>query len=275
VPRFRRVLLHAALALVCLAMLYPLLWMLRGSLVAEDEIFSSPSVLPTGADVGNYVEGWGANPPGFGRFLLNSVVVSAGAVVGNLVACTLAAYAFARLEFPLRRLWFAVMLGTVMLPAHATLIPQYSIFTALGWVDTYLPLVVPKFLATDAYFVFLIVQFLRSIPRELDEAAEIDGAGLLDVLWRIVVPLSKPAIATVAVFAFINHWNDFLRPLIFLQLPERLTLAVGLRWFTGRESTEFHLLMAASFMALLPVIIVFFVAQKQFVRGIALTGLKG
>jgi ABC-type glycerol-3-phosphate transport system permease component len=161
-----------------------------------------------------------------------------------------------------------------MVPFHVVLVPQFFLFNAFGWINTLWPLIVPTFFGS-AFYIFILRQFFLTLPRELDEAAEIDGAGLLDVLWRIVVPLSKPAIATVGVFSFINHWNDFLRPLIFLQLPERLTLAVGLRWFTGRESTEFHLLMAASFMALLPVIVVFFVAQKQFVRGIALTGLKG
>src|SRR5699024_5873688 len=137
--------------------------------------------------------------PGFGRFLLNSAAVTAGAVVGNVFACTLAAYAFARVKFPLKRVWFAVMLGTVMLPAHAVLIPQYTIFTALDWVNTYLPLIVAKFLATDAFFIFLLTQFMRSLPRELDEAAEIDGCGHLQRFLRIIMPLMGPALATTAV----------------------------------------------------------------------------
>lgn len=275
-PRFRRVLLHAALALVCLAMLYPLLWMLRGSLVAEDEIFSSPSVLPTSANPHNYADGWGANPPGFGRFLLNSVVVSAGAVVGNLVSCTLAAYAFARLEFPLRKVWFAVMLGTVMLPAHATLIPQYSIFTALGWVDTYLPLVVPRFLATDAFFIFLLVQFLRSIPRELDEAAEIDGCGHWRIFSRVILPLLGPALATTAIFTFIWTYEDFLGPLIYLGDIDGYTAPLGLRLFmNSMGESSYGQLFAMSVLSLLPVFCVFMFFQRRLLDGIATTGLKG
>ncbi|WP_246106805.1 carbohydrate ABC transporter permease [Pseudonocardia kunmingensis] len=276
VPRFGRVLLHAFLVLVCLAMLYPLLWMLRGSLVAEDEIFSSPSVLPTGGNVANYVEGWGANPPGFGRFLLNSVVVSAGAVLGNLVACTLAAYAFARLDFPLRRVWFALMLGTVMLPAHATLIPQYSIFTALGWVDTYLPLIVPKFLATDAFFVFLLVQFLRSIPRELDEAAEIDGCGHWRIFSRVILPLLGPALATTAIFTFIWTYEDFLGPLIYLGDIDGYTVPLGLRLFmNSMGESSYGQLFAMSVLSLLPVFAIFMFFQRRLIDGIATTGLKG
>ncbi|TQM10081.1 carbohydrate ABC transporter membrane protein 2 (CUT1 family) [Pseudonocardia kunmingensis] len=275
-PRFGRVLLHAFLVLVCLAMLYPLLWMLRGSLVAEDEIFSSPSVLPTGGNVANYVEGWGANPPGFGRFLLNSVVVSAGAVLGNLVACTLAAYAFARLDFPLRRVWFALMLGTVMLPAHATLIPQYSIFTALGWVDTYLPLIVPKFLATDAFFVFLLVQFLRSIPRELDEAAEIDGCGHWRIFSRVILPLLGPALATTAIFTFIWTYEDFLGPLIYLGDIDGYTVPLGLRLFmNSMGESSYGQLFAMSVLSLLPVFAIFMFFQRRLIDGIATTGLKG
>ena len=276
VLRFRRVLLHAFLALVCLAMLYPLLWMLRGSLVPEDEIFSSPSILPTGGNVANYVEGWGANPPGFGRFLVNSVVVSAGAVIGNLVACTLAAYAFARLDFPLRKVWFALMLGTVMLPAHATLIPQYSIFTALGWVDTYLPLIVPKFLATDAFFIFLLVQFLRSIPRELDEAAEIDGCGHWRIFSRVILPLLGPALATTAIFTFIWTYEDFLGPLIYLGDIDGYTVPLGLRLFmNSMGESSYGQLFAMSVLSLLPVFAIFMFFQRRLIDGIATTGLKG
>ncbi|OZM84260.1 sugar ABC transporter permease [Pseudonocardia sp. MH-G8] len=257
-------------------MLYPLLWMLRGSLVPEDEIFSSPSILPTGGNVANYAEGWGANPPGFGRFLVNSIVVSAGAVIGNLVACTLAAYAFARLDFPLRKVWFALMLGTVMLPAHATLIPQYSIFTALGWVDTYLPLIVPKFLATDAFFIFLLVQFLRSIPRELDEAAEIDGCGHWRIFSRVILPLLGPALATTAIFTFIWTYEDFLGPLIYLGDIDGYTVPLGLRLFmNSMGESSYGQLFAMSVLSLLPVFAIFMFFQRRLIDGIATTGLKG
>lgn len=273
---WRRVLLHAFLLMVCLGMLYPLLWMVRGSIVPEQDIFSSPTFLPQAAHLDNYPEGFAANPPGFGRFMMNSFIVSAGAVLGNLAACTLAAYAFARLQFPLRGLWFAIMLGTVMLPAHATLIPQYTIFTAIGWVDTYLPLIVPKFLATDAFFIFLLVQFMRTIPRELDEAAEIDGCNQWRRFSRVILPLMGPALATTAVFTFIWTYEDFLGPLIYLADVNNYTVPLGLRMFmNSMGESSYGQLFAMTTLSLVPVFIIFMFFQRQLIAGIATTGLKG
>jgi len=273
---FKRLALHAFLVLVCIGMLYPLLWMLRSSVLPEQQIFSSDSVLPSDIVVANYPDGWGANPPGFGRFLLNSAIVSAGAVIGNLVACTLAAYAFARIEFPLKKLWFALMLATVMIPVHATLIPQYTIFTAIGWVDTYLPLIVPKFLATDAFFIFLLVQFMRSIPRELDEAAEIDGCGHFQRFSRVLLPLMTPALATTAVFTFIWTYEDFMGPLIYLADINRYTVPLGLRMFmNSMGESSYGQLFAMTTLSLVPVFIVFMIFQRRLIEGIATTGLKG
>ena len=268
--------LHAFLAMVCLVTLYPLLWMARGSIVAEDEIFASPNFLPNDLVLSNYAEGWAANPPGFGRFLVNSAIVSVGAVIGNLIACTMAAYAFARVEFPLKKLWFALMLATVMIPLHATLIPQYTIFTALGWVDTYLPLIVPKFLATDAFFIFLLVQFMRSIPRELDEAAEIDGCGHLQRFTRVLLPLMAPALATTAVFTFIWTYEDFMGPLIYLADVNQYTVPLGLRMFmNSMGESSYGELFAMTTLSLLPVFLIFMLFQRRLIEGIATTGLKG
>lgn len=273
---FKRVALHGFLVLVCIGMLYPLLWMLRSSILPEEQIFSSESMVPSDIVVSNYPEGWGANPPGFGRFLLNSAVVAGGAVIGNLVACTLAAYAFARIEFPLKRLWFALMLATVMIPVHATLIPQYTIFTAIGWVDTYLPLIVPKFLATDAFFIFLLVQFMRSIPRELDEAAEIDGCGHFQRFSRVLLPLMTPALATTAVFTFIWTYEDFMGPLIYLADINKYTVPLGLRMFmNSMGESSYGQLFAMTTLSLVPVFIVFMIFQRRLIEGIATTGLKG
>ncbi|MFC7405597.1 carbohydrate ABC transporter permease [Georgenia alba] len=275
-PAFRRVLMHGGLALLCAGMVYPLLWMARGSIAPEDQIFGSDSIVPSQVVLSNYVDGWGANPPGFGRFLLNSAVVSLGAVIGNLMACTLAAYAFARIEFPLKRLWFAAMLATVMVPAHATLIPQYTIYTVLGWVDTYLPLVVPKFLATDAFFIFLLVQFMRSIPRELDEAAEIDGCGHFRRFVKVMLPLMTPALATTAVFTFIWTYEDFMGPLIYLADVNEYTVPLGLRMFmNSMGQSSYGQLFAMTTLSLLPVFVVFMIFQRRLIEGIATTGLKG
>lgn len=274
--RFKRVLLHAFLVLICLGMLYPLLWMARGSIMPENQIFSSASFLPEEIVLSNYPEGWAANPPGFGRFLLNSGIVSIGAVIGNLFACTLAAYAFARVQFPLKRFWFAAMLATVMIPAHATLIPQYTIFTALDWVDTYLPLIVPKFLATDAFFIFLLVQFMRSIPRELDEAAEIDGCGHFQRFSRVLLPLMAPALATTAVFTFIWTYEDFMGPLIYLADMNQYTVPLGLRMFmNSMGESSYGQLFAMTTLSLVPVFIIFMIFQRRLIEGIATTGLKG
>jgi len=268
-----RALLYAVLVALAVVFVIPFLWMVRTSLMPRELIAVDPPILvPVPPRFANYVDMWEAGL--FPAWVRNSVVVTTLGVIGDVVSSTLVAFGFARTRFPGRDKLFVLVLATLMVPFQVVLVPQFVLFNWFGWINTLLPLIVPHYFGS-AFYIFILRQFFLTLPKELDEAAEIDGASLLDVFWRIVVPLSKPAIATVGVFSFINHWNDFLRPLIFLQLPQNLTLAVGLRWFTGRESTEFHLLMAASFMALVPVLVVFFVAQKQFVRGIALTGLKG
>lgn len=255
-----------------LLFMIPFLWMVRTALLPGSLLGSEPPIwIPNPPRFQNFVDMWNAGP--FPYWVRNSIVVTTLGVIGDTVSSTMIAFGFARTRFPGRDKLFVLVLATMMIPFHVVLVPQFALFNWLGWIDTLLPLIVPTYFGA-AFYIFILQQFFLGLPKELDEAAEIDGASLLDILWRVVVPLSKPAIATVAVFAFINEWNDFIRPLIFLQLPEHLTLAVGLRWFEGRNITYFELLMAASLMALIPVIVVFFFAQKQFVRGIALTGLK-
>ena len=273
----RQFLRHLMLIALGVVMFYPLAWMIGASL-RDDAAITDPGIWPgDGFTVDGYVEGWrGVSGVAFGRFMLNSFLVAALCVVANLIACSLAAYAFARIDFRLRGLWFALMLGTLMLPHHVILIPQYMMFRELGWIDTYLPFVVPKLLATDAFFVFLLVQFFRAIPRELDDAARLDGCGHLGIFFRVILPLAKPALATTAIFTFIYSWNDFFTPLIYLTDPELYTVPLALRSFIDTTSSSaFGALFAMSVLSLLPVLGVFVAFQRLLVEGIATTGLRG
>ncbi len=257
-------------------MLYPLLWMLASSFKENTDILTSISLLPRHLDFSAYLRGWSGLQVSFGRFFWNSAVIAVLSVIGNVVSCSLAAFAFARLRFAGRGLWFALMLGTMMMPYHATMIPQYVLFRYLGWVNTFLPLVVPKFLAVDAFFIFLMVQFFRSIPSELDEAAMIDGCGSWRIYWHVMLPLSLPVLATAAIFSFIWTWDDFFGPLIYLNDMGTYTAQVGLRTFvdSGGES-DWAALFAMSTLNLLPVFLLFLFFQRLLIEGIATTGLKG
>jgi multiple sugar transport system permease protein len=223
--------------------------------------------------VENYRDAWNAAP--FTRFTLNTVLITACCIVGQVLTASLVAFAFARLEWPGRRQLFLLALATMMLPAEVTMIPTYLIFRQLGWIDTFLPLIVPSFLGGGAFFIFLFRQFFLTLPRELDEAARVDGCSSFGIYWHILMPLCKPIIATIAIFSFVANWNDFLTPLIYLNSSEKFTLAIGLRFFQGEYDTDVHLLMAASTLVLLPVLVVFLIGQKQFVKSIVLSGTKG
>jgi multiple sugar transport system permease protein len=266
---------HTILVCCALVMVYPLLWMVGSSFKPEHLIFSDPSVIPKEWDFGNYVSGWNALRVSFTTFFANSFLISALAVVGNLMACSLTAFAFARLNFRLKWFWFALMLGTLMLPYHVTLVPQYILFLNLGWVNTFLPLVVPRFLAVDAFFIFLMVQFFRGIPREIDEAAVMDGCGPWRIYWRIMLPLSLPVLATAAIFSFIWTYDDFLGPLIYLNDMRQFTVPLALRAFIDSSGESlFGEMFAMSTLSLVPVFIVFLAFQKLIIRGVALGALK-
>ncbi|MBO0923493.1 carbohydrate ABC transporter permease [Cellulomonas sp. zg-ZUI199] len=273
--RLRSVGKHVALVLLAVAMIYPLIWLLVSSIKPSELIFRDVSIIPTQVDLTNYTEGWNALLHPFGHYMLNSAIVVLGSLVGNLVACSMAAYAFARLEFRGRRVWFAIMLMSIMLPIHVVIVPQYVLFSQLGWINTFLPLIVPKLLATDAFFVFLMVQFFRGIPRELDEAARLDGCGHGRIYLRIMMPLAMPALATTAIFTFIWTWNDFFSQLIFLTNPDMYTAPIALRTFidaTGQSS--WGPMFAMSIVSILPIFLVFLLGQKYLVKGIATTGIK-
>jgi multiple sugar transport system permease protein len=272
----RRLVAHVALIVGALVMLYPLLWMLASSLKPEDQIFTDLSLVPEEFVFSNYVEGWRGAGQSFSTFFTNSLIVCVGAVAGNLIACSMAAYAFARLDFRFKRIWFALMLLTIMLPQHVTLIPQYAIFLGLDWVNTYLPLIVPKFLATDAFFIFLMVQFIRGLPAELDDAAKVDGCGPFGVYWRIILPLLVPALTTTAIFTFLWTYDDFFSQLIYLSDTALFTVPLGLRLFldsTGESA--WGPMFAMSVISLFPTFAFFLLFQRWIVEGISTTGLKG
>jgi multiple sugar transport system permease protein len=270
-------LLHLLLIGLAGLMLYPVLWMLASSFRTTDEIFASDTLLPLYPTLQNYIRGWHFfGDRTFATFFLNSFTICAAAVAGNLVSCSMAAYAFARLRFPGKRVLFAVMLVSIMLPIHAQLVPQYIAFLKLGWVDTFLPMVVPKLLATDSFFIFLMVQFMRNLPRELEEAAQIDGAGFWQRYLRVVIPLTRPALVTTAVFTFIAVYNDYFTQLIYLSSPNRLTVPLALRLFidSGGGTSNYGGLFAMSVLSLVPVIGFFLTSQRLLVQGFATTGFK-
>ena len=254
---------HALLILASFGMLYPLFWMVASSFKPESEIFSDLGLWPDQIVLSNYREGWDALRESFTSFYINSILIAALSVIGNLIACSLTAYAFARLEFRFKWFWFALMLGTLVL------------FLSIDWVDTILPLVVPKFLAVDAFFIFLMVQFFRGLPRELDEAARMDGCGPWRIYWRIVLPLSTPVLATAAIFSFIWTWDDFLGPLIYLNNISNYTVPLALRAFVDSQGlSAWGQLFAMSTLSLVPVFVFFLFFQRLIIRGVAMSAMK-
>lgn len=270
----QQVLVYLTLGIGSVLVLLPFVWMVSTSLKDLAQVFLFPPVwIPNPVRWDNYIKAATIVP--FGRFYLNTVIITGVSIVGIMLSSSLAAYAFGRLRWPGRNIMFVVVLATMMLPTQVTLIPQFIIFRWLKWIDTFLPLIVPAVLGS-AFQIFLLRQFFMTIPLEMDEAARIDGCGVLGIYWRIILPLSKPALATGAIFAFRYRWDQFLEPLIFLNSPNNYTLSLGLRLFqTTGDTTSWHYLMAASCMAMLPVLIVFFLGQRYFVQGVVVTGVKG
>lgn len=274
----RHTLTHLFIITLGLVMIYPVVWMIISSFKPNSMIFSDPGLIPKAVTIENFISGWkGYAGTSFGRFFLNSLIMCAGAVVGNLIACTMAAYAFGRLKFTGRNFWFSIMMITLMLPSHVTIVPRYILFNTFGWVGSFLPIIVPKFLATDAFFVFLMVQFMRSLPKEIEEAAIIDGCGKLGVLLRIIVPLAIPALVTTALFTFLWTWDDFFNHLLYLTNPQIFSVSRALRTFVGDSGavSNWGGALAMSTLSMIPPFILFFSLQKYFVAGITTTGIKG
>jgi multiple sugar transport system permease protein len=253
--------------------LLPFLWMFSTSLKASNEIFIlPPKWVPDTLHWENYTEALALAP--FGLYLRNTLFITLGNMLGNLFSCTLAAYGFARLRARGKNFLFLLMLGTVMLPNWVTLIPQYVLFSSIGWSNSFAPLMIPAWFGWP-FFIFLLRQFFMTIPKELEEAARLDGASTFGIFWRIFLPLSKPALATVAVLAFIGNWNNFLTPLIYLRDTDLHTLAIAVNRFRGQYAVYYNFMMAISVLVVIPVIIIFFISQRFLIKGIVTTGLKG
>lgn len=275
--RLRPALWHAIVLVLLLFLLYPVLWMVGSSFKPTQDIISTLSPWPQHLAPSNYSTGWqGSAGTTFSTYFLNSVLIALGAVIGNLASCSITAYAMARLEFRGRALVTGLAIGMLLLPKEVLLIPQYLLFHKLGWVDTDLPLIVPKFLAVDAFFVFLNLQFMRGLPRELDDAAALDGCGPFGTFRHILLPLIRPAMATTAIFTFIWTWNDYFSQLIYLNSPDKQTLPVGLRMFLDATSgSELGPMFAMATVSLAPLFALFVFFQRNLIQGIATTGFKG
>ncbi|MEZ4710535.1 MAG: carbohydrate ABC transporter permease [Caldilineaceae bacterium] len=256
-------------------MLLPVFWMLSASLKDEGDVFLVPiQWLPDPFRWSNYPEALTFQP--FWMYFRNSVIVTGFSVVGAVLTASLVAYAFARLRAPGKNVLFMILLSTLMLPGEVTLVPIYLLFRNLGWLDTYRPLIVPSWFGGSAFYIFLLRQFFLTLPTELDDAAKIDGANLFSIYWRILLPLTKPALASVAIFAFFAHWNNFQAALIYLNTMEKYTLPIGLRlYLSSFGQTHWNYLMAATLVSVIPPILIFFTSQRYFVEGAALTGVKG
>ncbi|PZT56371.1 carbohydrate ABC transporter permease [Paenibacillus silvae] len=266
---------HFILIPFSLLMIYPVLWWIGASFKSTAEL-SSPSLWPTTWLWENYSNGWSFTSDfTFARFFANTLMMEFWNVLGGVVTAALVGYGFGRLNFRFRNFWFSVLLLTMMLPSQVTVVPQYILFNKLGLVDSYVPLILPHFFGGGAFFIFLIVQFIRGIPRELDEAAQIDGASVYGIFLRIIAPLIKPALVTVAIFTFLWSWDDFFSQLLYLNSVEKFTVGLGLRMFIDQFEVQWGQLLAMSLLSVIPSAIVFFVAQKHFVEGIATTGIKG
>ncbi|MFI8220790.1 carbohydrate ABC transporter permease [Streptomyces sp. NPDC085932] len=268
---------HVGSLLILGVILYPVVWVVGASFKKSEDIVGSLDLFPGDPITTNYTRlGEGIADIAVSTFFVNSLILAVGSVVGILVSCSLTAYAFAKIRFAGRNLLFTLMIGTLLLPYHVLLIPQYVLFRNMEMINTYTPLLLGKYLATEAFFVFLMVQFMRNLPKELDEAARLDGCGHARIYWSIVLPLCRPALITSAIFTFINAWNDFMGPLIYLNEPDKYTVSLGLKMFVDQDAVaNYGGMIAMSLVALLPVLAFFLAFQRYLIDGMATSGLKG
>lgn len=270
--RIRSICITLVLLLLACSMLLPFLWMISTSMMGELEVYQfPPRFIPSSFRWSNFLEAMTLQP--FGRFFLNSAIIAAASVAGQLVFCSMAAYAFARIRFRGRDRLFGLYLATMMIPAIVTIIPAFLLIDRFGWMNTYWALFTPTL--SSVWGIFLLRQFFQTIPRDLEDAARVDGAGDATIFLRIILPLSKPALATLAIFAFMGAWKDFLWPLIVTNRTDMRTVEVGIANFSTLYQTDWPHQMAAAVVVMLPIVLVFFFAQRYFVRGITLTGIKG
>lgn len=275
--RFSKGTVYLLLSLFGILMIYPLLWMASATFRSNAEIFSSIGIIPSSFSLDAYINGWkGTGQYTYSTFYMNSIMMTVPMIVGTVLSSVVVAYGFVRFNFPFRKILFSLMISTLMLPNAVVIIPRYMLFKQFGWLDTYLPFIVPAFLGTYPFFIFMMVQFLRGLPKELDESAKIDGCSSFMILTRILLPLSKPALFSASIIQFIWVWNDFFNVLIYVNSVRKFTLPLALRsTLDVAASIEWNQIMAMSVLTMLPCIIIFFVAQKHFVEGISTTGLKG
>ncbi|HVL37838.1 MAG TPA: carbohydrate ABC transporter permease [Fimbriimonadaceae bacterium] len=269
-----RALVYALLLLGAVLFTMPFVWTVTTALKSSEQVFQvPPQWLPSPPQWGNFAKAWTALP--FTSFVFNTLFVAVVATFGGILTSSLVAYGFSRFKFRYRNLLFMLLLSTMMLPPQVTMIPVFLIWRSFGMIDTFWPLTFPAFLGGGAFNIFLLRQFFLTVPREYDEAAMLDGASYLRIWWSVLMPLSKPALVTVVLFSFLGHWDEFNGPLIYLNSPEKYTVSIGLRMFQDQFGVDLELLMAAALIHIVPTILLFFVAQKYFIRGIALSGLGG
>ncbi len=262
------------LVVMAFIMVMPFVWLVSSSLKSQIQIFSyPPQWIPNPFHFENYVNALTIKP--FGLYLVNTMKIVVLNVIAVVFSSSFVAYGFARIRFPGRDFWFGVVVATLFLPYAVLIVPSFLIFTRLGWVDTILPLTVPLFFGGGAFNIFLLRQFFRTIPEELADAARIDGCSEFGIYWRIMMPLAKPALITVAIFTFLNAWNDLLGPIIYLRSPQNFTVAVGLSSFRSTLDVSWDLQLAATTAVIIPVVVLFFFSQRYFIKGIVMTGLKG
>ena len=268
-----KILIYVVLTALALIYLFPFFWMIITSVKPDKELMAwPPTLIPHGLQLSNYPDALTYIP--FFTYIKNTLVYCFSSVIGAILSCTLAAYGFSRIKWPERDKIFLLVLSTMMLPTQVTMIPMFIVFTKLGWVGSLKPLIVPTFFGVP-FFIFLLRQFFMGIPFELSDAAKIDGCSEVRIFYNVLLPLVKPAIATVALFKFLDSWNDFLNPLIYLNDEAKFTISIGLQMFVGRVGTKWGMLMAASTVVTIPIIVIFFFTQKTFIQGIAMTGIKG
>ncbi len=270
---FGKIAAYAALCVGTVLVLIPFFWLVSTSLKDPANIFlDPPQWIPNPIRPENYQKALSVMP--FGHYLFNTCKITFACLILQVASCSIVAFGFARMRFPGRNTLFIVLLSTLMLPAQVTMIPQFKMWAGLGLYDTFWPLILPSGFGS-AFFIFLLRQYFMTIPIEMDEAARIDGAGTFQIWWKVILPQAKPALATIAIFSFMAHWNDFMGPLIYLSDPGKRTLALALWAFQGQYSTDWHLLMAASTVVMLPLLLLFVVAQKYFIQGVVISGVKG
>ncbi|MCS7222575.1 MAG: carbohydrate ABC transporter permease [Anaerolineae bacterium] len=270
----RRVIQYAVMIILSVIFMIPLAWLVSTSLKEQGQVFAYPPIwIPNPIRWSNYAEALQRAP--LLRWLANTATITVFAIVGNVLTSSMVAFGFARLRFPGRGPLFILLLSTMMLPEVVTLIPRFILFKSLGWLDTFLPMIVPPFFGGGAYNIFLVRQFYLTIPTDFDEAARIDGASNWVIWRRILVPLSTPVLTAIAIFSFVYHWNDFLHPLLYLFTEDKKTLALGLRAFINPYDASWQISMAAAMFLVVPIMIIFFLGQRYFIRGVVMTGIQG